>query len=255
MPLLHEFGQKNEQTLVMIHGTAMSWDMFRDSIGILSERFRVFAVSVPGHDPEEISEFTSVEEVSRQIEDALIAAGCAEIHVLYGLSMGGAIAVRMLADDRLPVRHAVIDGGITPYELPWIATRLILLKDFLMTEWGKHSKKALSLAFPPEVYTQEGLDRMAEVLRHMTKKSIWRVYDSTDNYSMPDVFPAVDTQIQYWYGSEEKNDRKLDIQYMRRHIPNVVFRELKGMSHGQYSTVYSKEFSADLIQLCEKETK
>ncbi len=243
---LHVLGEEHDMVIVMIHGTGMSWDMLMNSAAILKEKYCVALVSVPGHDPNTTEEFTSVEQITGEIETGLIEMGRTRIDLLYGLSMGGGIAIRILADNRLSVKHAVIDAGITPYEMPWIETRLILMKDFLMMEWGKHSKWALSLAFPVKEYTQEGLDCMYQVIRHMTPRTIWRVYDSTDNYSMPATFPKLDTSIEYWYGSREEKDRKLDIQYVQKHIPGVQFRKIDGMMHGQYATVFAADFAEDI---------
>ena len=243
---IYEFGQENEKSLVMIHGACMSWDMFQDSIDDLKADFHIFAVAVPGHDLTTDEEFTTVEEIADRIETELISRGLHDIDVLYGLSMGGGFVIRMLADNRLPVNHAVIDAGITPYELPRPITRLILLRDFLMTEWGKHSKKALSLAFPPEKYTQEGIDYMYEVMRYMSARTIWRVFDSTDNYAMPATFPRLETRIEYWYGQDERKARKLDIAWVKKHIPDVRFREIPGMDHGQYALMRPKQFADDL---------
>ena len=180
----------------------MSWDMFQESIAILAEDFHVIAVAVPGHDMETEEEFTSVEDIAKRIESGLIQRECDSVDLLYGLSMGGGLVIRILADNRLNVKRAVIDAGITPYELPYLLTRAILVRDFLMVEWGKHSKKAISLAFPPDEYTEEGIDYIYRVMQHMTDRTIWRVFDSTDNYSMPALFPGIDTKIEYWYGSE-----------------------------------------------------
>lgn len=242
----HLFGEEHSMVIAMIHGTGMSWDMLMDSAEILREKYCVVLVSVPGHDPNTTEEFTSVEQVAGEIEAGLIKMGRSSVDLLYGLSMGGGIAIRILADNRLSIHHAVIDAGITPYEMPWIATRLILVRDFLMMEWGKHRKWALSLAFPPKEYTQEGLDRMHQVIRHMTPKTIWRVYDSTDNYPMPASFPELSTVIEYWYGSREEKDRKLDIRYVQKHIPGIQFRKIDGMMHGQYATVFAADFAADI---------
>jgi pimeloyl-ACP methyl ester carboxylesterase len=243
---LHVLGEEHDMIIVMIHGTGMSWDMLMNSAEILKEKYCVVLVSVPGHDPKTTEEFTSIEQIADEIETGLIEMGRSSVDLLYGLSMGGGIAIRILADNRLSIEHAVIDAGITPYEMPWIATRLILVKDFLMMEWGKHSKWALSLAFPAKEYTQEGLDRMHQVLRHMTPRTIWHVYDSTDNYSMPATFPALETSIEYWYGSREEKDRKLDIQYVQKHIPGVQFRKIDGMMHGQYASVFAADFAEDI---------
>lgn len=250
--LLHEIGKKGKKTIVMIHGTAMSWDMFLGSAGKLAKDYRVILVSVPGHDPRTSKSFTSIEQIADDIEMALIKQGYTTLDMVYGLSMGGGLVIRMLADDRLVIRHAIIDAGITPYEYPRIVTRMILLKDFLMTEWGKHSKKALSLAFPPEDYTQFGLDMMWQTLQHMSAQTIWRVYDSTDNYSMPKTFPTLNTVIEYWYGEKEEKERKTDIHYVRNHIPGILLRRLDGMKHGQYVVTKPDCFIRDIHQRMER---
>ena len=246
---IYEFGKENEKKLVMIHGACMSWDMFMDSIEILKDRYHVYAVGVPGHDIAVAEEFTSVEEISSRIEDKLIECGAEKVDLIYGLSMGGGFVIRILADNRLSVKHAIIDAGITPYEMPYIFTRFILLKDFLMTEWGKHSYKALALAFPPERYTEQGVRYMYTVMRYMSARTIRNVFDSTDNYSMPAHFPEIDTTIDYWYGEAEKRARKLDIAYVKKHIPHASFREIKDMDHGQYALMYPQEFANDLTRI------
>ena len=147
--LLHEFGSVHEKTIVMIHGLVMSWEFMRAAIDLLAVDYRVIAVAVPGHDPDEANEFTSVEAIADQLGAALLQRGIDRAECLYGLSMGGGLAIRMLAVGPVHFRCAVIDAGITPYDLPYPLTRLILLKDFLLTEWGKHSRGILAAAFPP----------------------------------------------------------------------------------------------------------
>ena len=65
---IDEFGCENKQIVVMIHGLAMSWRMFWPSIGLLARNFHVLAVTVPGHDQADGSEFTSVEEIAARAD-------------------------------------------------------------------------------------------------------------------------------------------------------------------------------------------
>lgn len=209
--LLHEFGKENKKTIVMIHGLAMSWDIFLNTIKELENEFHIFAVAVPGFDLDSNNEFTSVENVCSQIEDALIKEGFGEIDILYGLSMGGGIAIRMLADNQIDFKNAIIDAGITPYEMPYIFTRFMLVKDVCTTILGKYSYLLLKLAFPTSKYTETVTRTMYQVLQHMTIRTCVNAYDSTDNYKMPDQFPHIETKIHYWYGANEKKERKLDL--------------------------------------------
>ena len=51
---------------------------------------------------------------------------------VYGCSMGGSIALMVTLGQMIKIKHCIMDGGITPYQLPWIVTRFIALKDYLM---------------------------------------------------------------------------------------------------------------------------
>lgn len=247
--LFHIFGEENTKTIVMIHGLAMSWDMLQEAIGILAREYQVAAIAVPGMDLESQEEFTSVEEIAGRIEQGLLDRGIKTVECLYGLSMGGGIALRMLADGRIRCRHVILDAAITPYELPWIATRLILVKDVLMTLLGKASKPLLELAFPPEDYSQETVDCMEKVMHYMTLRTIWRAYDSTDNYEMPGNLRLPGTDIWYWYGEKEKQERRLDLQYVRKHVKNVRFRKIPQMRHGQYVITKPERFAGDVTKI------
>ena len=234
--LLHELGTPGNKSIVMLHGLGTCWKMMLHGAQVLAEEYHVILVSVPGFDLDSDEDFTSVEDVAARVEDALLETGLARVDCLYGLSMGGGLAIRMLADDRIHFECACIDAGIAPYELPSFVTRLILCRDVLSTKLAKHSKKLLEAVMSPADYGQKTIDDMFTVLNHMSNRTYWRAYDSTDNYSMPEEFPRLDTRIAYWYGEKEKKDRRPDIAYVKKHIPGVTFREFPGMNHGQFGT-------------------
>ncbi len=251
--LLNEFGKKNKHTIVMIHGACMSWEMLLESADILKDDFHVICVAVPGHDEETKEEFTSIEEIAEQIEDALIRIGKSEIYLLYGLSVGGAIVLKMLANQRIYADRAVIDGGIAPCQYMYPATRAILAKDVLMAELAKHSRGILGMVFPKNRYAADKIDTMHRIMRGMTFKTIRRVFNSTDNYSLPETFPETSTVIEYWYGQREKAERRTDIEFVRNYIPGIIFREIPDMAHGQYALGKPKDFADDLKGECDYE--
>ena len=249
---VHEFGTQNPDILLMFHGSCMAWDMYREAAETLARRFHVVIPALPGHDPDTDEEFTSVERIASQTADWLLVRGYGTVACLYGLSMGGSLALRMLADGRVDVRRAIVDGGITPYQLPRPLTRLIAVRDTLMVRLGRSSKRMLEAAFPPEKFTREGVDSMYRVLRHMSGKTIWRVFESCNNYSMPAPLPAIRTEIAYWYGEKEKKARAWDIAYVRKNFPMASFREIPGVGHGEYSTMRQKAFADDVIAAVQK---
>ena len=45
--------------------------------------------------------------------------------------------LKMIAEQKIIIKSAVCDGGITPYQLPRLATRFIAVRDFLMVSMAK----------------------------------------------------------------------------------------------------------------------
>lgn len=240
---IHEFGKENEKILLMLHGSCMTWDMYEESIRILEKNYHVIIPALPGYDFDTDTNFTSIEHICRYLGEWLARKGYAEINGIYGLSMGGSLVIRFLADNRIKVKRAIIDAGITPYDYPWLVTRLIAVRDYLMIRLGQSSQKMLELVYSPERYTQEGVAYLYQALRHMSRKTIWRTFESCNNYSMPEKIPKLETKSTYWYGSLEKKARKQDIAFVSKTYPETVFEEIEGMEHGEFCMMYPKQFA------------
>lgn len=238
MLTVHEFGCENPNVLVMVHPAAVWWDVFSFVYPKLAEHYHVVIPAVPGMDPDQSdANFTSVEDVAQQIEDWLIAHGHGRIRCLYGCSMGGAVALRMVASGRIGLDCVLVDAGITPYQLWKPLTYLIGVRDFLMMEIGKHmSVRMLGFMFPEGKYTDEDLQYPKRTMGSMSATSIWRTFYSCNNYAMPDSIPQPVCPMRYMYGSEEAKDRKQDLSYIRKTFPDCEIVENEGVGHAELFT-------------------
>lgn len=135
---IHEFGQVHDEVVVLVHPSVVMWDYFEYVIPLMQDRYHLIVPALPGYDTENSSDFTSVEEIAEELADWLIAHGHRSIACIYGCSMGGAVVTRFLADRKVKVSSAVIDGGITPYQLPWIVTRCICHMDKEYSQGFRH---------------------------------------------------------------------------------------------------------------------
>lgn len=229
----HEFGTDNEKTIVLIHPSVVMWDYFEYVIPLMEDRYHLIVPALPGYDEDEPGDFTSVEEIAADLGEWLEENGMTEISCIYGCSMGGSVVARFLADGRIKTRTAVMDGGITPYQLPRIVTRLIAVRDFLMICMGKMGGiKLLEKAFTSDEYSDDDLRYIKKVLDMMSTRTIWRTFESCNNYSMPDEVRTECPRIEYWYAKTEEKDRKLDIRYIKKQFPDTVFRVFEEVGHG-----------------------
>lgn len=169
---IHEYGKENEKVVILIHPSIVMWDYFENVIPLMEGEYHLVIPALPGYDPDEKRNFTSIEEIAAELEKFLTQKKLTEISCVYGCSMGGAVVTRMLADNRLNIGSAVIDGGITPYHLPWFITRVIALRDFLMVSMGKIGGiKLLEKAFGTDDYSEEDLQYALKVLDMISVKT------------------------------------------------------------------------------------
>lgn len=247
---IHEFGKENQETILLIHPSVVKWDYFESVIPLLQENYHLLVPALPGYDFENDSDFTGVEQIASELNVWLKAEGYTELYAVYGCSMGGSIALMVALGQTVKIKHCVMDGGITPYQLPWLVTRVIALKDYLMMMLGRAGGVALlEKAFATDQYSKEDLQYVADVLRHCSRKTIWRTFESCNNYKVPEPAPKLDTQIHYWYAKGEEKERKQDINYMKRKFPQTEFEVLPALGHAGLALLRPKLFAEMICAL------
>jgi pimeloyl-ACP methyl ester carboxylesterase len=251
---VHEFGTGREKTFAMFPCTAEPWWAFRKSAEAIAEHCRVFLFMPDGHD-ESGADFVSVEKTVEDAARWLRGKGVLRLDAAYGVSMGGACVIRFLATQDIPVEKAMIDAGITPYPYPKWICRLIALRDFLFLFPAVKSLWLMKKLAPPERWTPEGEDPEEHYRKiyefekkHYSAKTIYNVFWSANNYSMPEPTPRVETRIEYWYGEEEKNARKNDLAYVRKAFPQTAPREFGGLAHAELVLMFPERFQQEVAR-------
>ena len=250
---VHEYGKDNKNIIVMFHPLGVWYDVFEYVTPILEKDYYLIIPAIPGLDPDNPkSEFTSIEDIESKITDYLIKSGHSHVKCLYGCSMGGSLVIRMLASNKIITDFAVIDAGITPYEMNKFFTYCIGVRDWCMTQIGKYaSVNSLSSVFDPKKYKENDILYIKKVLNSMSSKTIWNGFYSTNNYSMPKDFKEPTCKIQYWFGDEEKKERELDINFIKKVYPKTIFVENKGQNHAEFFSLHPVEFCKQLKEFIE----
>ncbi len=251
---IHEFGRGNKQHILLVHPSLVLWDYFERVIPLLEADYHVIIPALPGYDESTEENFTGVEQIADELAAWLNKNDCHEISCLYGCSMGGSIVARMLAMGQIDIKTAVLDGGITPYQLPWILTRFIAIRDFCMISLGKLGGiKLLEKAFSTDEYSHEDLQYVADIFKWISYKTIWRTFDSCNNYAMPAEMKTSCESIQYWYGDGEMKERKWDMDYIRKHFPGAEFVCMENLGHAGMALLRPEEFAERIRNLIGKE--
>ncbi|MBQ9614689.1 MAG: alpha/beta hydrolase [Lachnospiraceae bacterium] len=251
MITIHEFGKENTDVLLMFPPLGCRSDIYDYVRPALEKQFSVMIVSYPGLDEEQPqADFTSVEQVVTEVEDVLLKRGLNHVKCLFGCSMGGGMVARMLSTGRITADCYIMDGGMTPYELPKIATYFIGIRDYLMTSAAKvMGVKALREVMNPDKFSEEDARYMLDCLKSMSRKTIWRCFYSANNYRLDLPLTKPEGRVIYWYGSEEKKDRAWDIRYIEKHMPFAELMENEGVGHAEFFTLYPERFTEKMFDV------
>ena len=154
----------------------------------------------------------------------------------------------MLAMGEMPIKRAIIDGGITPYPYAYPIRKLILARDFLSFKILAGSRKVLEAAFPPQRFTRPGRDPKQEYdaieayLKTYSNKTIRNIFWSGNHFALPNAPAARETAIVYWYGADEKRARKNNIRFVKKYFPEIRLREFPKMEHAELVMIHPEEF-------------
>ena len=135
-------------------------------------------------------------------------------------------------------------------QMPWLLTRFIAVKDFLLISMGKTGGfSLLEKVFATDEYSKEDLEYMAKVFRFISYKTIWRTFESCNNYRMPEGTIEYLGKLEYWYGDKERKERAKDLAYVKEHFLHVKFIEMKNMGHASMATLYPENMAERIMNL------
>ena len=107
-------------------------------------------------------------------------------------------------------------------------------------------------AVTSDEYSEEDLKYVGKVLKFISAKTIWRTFESCNNYDMPKTIQTDCPHIEYWYAKTEEKERKWDIEYIRKHFSKTVFRVFEDIGHGGLAALKPDLLASELERTIEE---
>lgn len=241
----HEFGDKTNPHIMLIHGGGNAWWNYLRQARALSERYHVILPTLDGHGKEYTIPYVSTEATVDKLLDYINENCGGRLFALCGVSLGGQIVIELLSRKPDLVRKAIIDGSVcypTPIMSKFCILTFKLTYKFLFSEKACKRQLALMPKMLPEkmLYPKELKDYYLQEMPLLPKRTMVSVYRTYMYYHLKESLRDTKAQVMYWYGEKEMKCVKKSAQLFQSFVPNCEIYEAKGYNHG-YLALYLPE--------------
>ncbi len=107
-----EFGNKNGKKLLMLPGTACTWQInFQKVIDNLAEKYYLICVNYDGFEGDKNIVFTDMLTVTSKIEDYILEKHNGKVDGAYGSSLGGSFVGLLIQRKKIHIDHGFIGSS------------------------------------------------------------------------------------------------------------------------------------------------
>ena len=240
-----EFGQHHTDVILLLHGGGLSWWNYREAAESLAEDYRVILPVLDGHSGSDEG-FTSIEANATRILRYIDTHLGGRITALGGLSLGGQIALEMLAQRPDVCRFALIES---PLVKPMTLTRALIAPTFGMS-YGLIQKpwfaklQAAYLGIPASLFEDYYRDTCA-----IAKADMIAFLEANCGYTPKAGLAATTAKVKIVAGSREQKNILDSAKRLHSLIPGSLLEILPGLIHGELSLCHPEQYVRILKEL------
>lgn len=238
----HTFGDRNGQSIILIHGVLTPWQIWEKQIAALKEDYYVIAPALDAHTEEYSSEYISVEKEAESIE-AFIADNLSnKVFALCGLSMGGAIANRLFERGKTEIDNLILDGAPL-VKISALAERFMTnaYKEIVHKSKIRDEKtlKKFKRDFLPEIF----LPSYLKFVDTMSDSSVENMIHSVCSTIPVPCENTRNTRILFMHGTKGNEVySKRAAKKLKTYYPNAVIKCFDGLKHAELAIYRSDEW-------------
>ena len=213
----------SKPTLVFIHGAALSKGLWQYQIDELADMVNTIAIDLPGHGYSKGNGYDNISDYSISVNDFIESINAHKI-VLCGLSMGGAVAQRLLID-----HPEKFDAGILMHTGAKLKV-MPLIFETITQDYHKYHEMMIQFALAREADKQS----MAGILNNIvTWKPEVAVNDfyACDSFNVIDQLSRIKVPVLVITGDEDNITPHKYGEFLAINIPDSRLIKIQGAGH------------------------
>lgn len=243
--LFHEFGEKGNPTLLLMHGMMQDWHTAYDLLKPLEERFRLIVPAMDGMYPNS-PEFTTFAEQCRKIEAYVNAHYNGQLKGVYGVSQGATVLSELLARGNITVETAILDGAYVAHQgraAAWFGYGAFQR----VKKNGGKFPKTMNMVMKLMGLGEEDYEMFSAMYWDVSKESMKRNLMENYTYRANPALAHTDTKVHLWCGSKEPY-AIMSHETLKQYLKNYEEVIFPDMGHGQMLLRHSDEMCGKIIE-------
>ena len=233
-----EYGSKNNDIIILLHGGGLSWWNYIDEIGLLEDEFHIVIPILDGHSDSDTN-FISIENNASEIINFINENYNGKVKLIGGLSLGGQVLLEILSRNPNICEYAVIESALV---IPMKFTYKMIEPIFNLT-YGLTKKSWFSkLQFKNLKIKNSLYDLYYEDTCKISKNNLIAFMKSNSSYELKDTLSRTRAKVLILVGSKERSIMKKSAVKIAELIPNSELEILQGYYHGDISINHADDY-------------
>ncbi|MCY7213531.1 alpha/beta fold hydrolase [Streptococcus anginosus] len=233
-----EYGLKNKDIIILLHGGGLSWWNYIDEIGLLEDEFHIVIPILDGHSDSDTN-FISIENNASEIINFINENYNGKVKLIGGLSLGGQVLLEILSRNPNICEYAVIESALV---IPMKFTYKMIEPIFNLT-YGLTKKSWFSkLQFKNLKIKNSLYDLYYEDTCKISKNNLIAFMKSNSSYELKDTLSRTRAKVLILVGSKERSIMKKSAVKIAELIPNSELEILQRYYHGDISINHADDY-------------
>ncbi len=233
-----EFGAKNRDTLILLHGGGLSWWNYREEAEMLQSEYRVILPILDGHAGSD-RPFTTIESNAAEIISFIDEQLGGSVLLMGGLSLGGQILLEMLAQRKGICRCALVESAPV---LPDRLTHALIAPTFGSSYGLIRNKSFAKLQFQ-SLHIQPALfDDYYRDTCQIKKADMIAFLKANTGYSLKKSIESCSSQVRVIVGGKENWRVLKSAKLIEKAVPGCTMEVLPGFRHGAFSLNHAGDY-------------
>jgi pimeloyl-ACP methyl ester carboxylesterase len=234
-----EFGNKESQTIILLHGGGLSYWSLLGVVELLINDYHIVTPIIEGHGENGHETFVSIEHSADKLIEYIDKVCGGKVFALGGLSIGAQIVTEVLSKRDDIATFAILES---PLVIPIKAITVLTVPAFKLF-YGLVKMKWLSKMQAKALFVPENMfQRYYSDSLKITKQSLINIILSNGNYALKDGIENTKTKVMIIVGSKERSIMKKSAQLLNDKIQGSRLYISEKMGHGELSLANPEEY-------------